>query len=91
MKKNELVTDVAQRAELSKQAAAKAVDETFKAIVGALKSGEEVRITGFGTFVVTERAASTGRDPRTGKEIKIPAAKVPKFRAGKPLKDEVNS
>lgn len=90
MKKNELVADVAQRAELPKQAAAKAVDETFKAIAAALKSGDEVRITGFGTFVVTKRAASTGRDPRTGKEIKIPAANVPKFRAGKPLKDEVN-
>lgn len=90
MKKNELVADVAERAGLSKSDAGKAVDAVFQSITGALKSGDDVRVTGFGTFVTTERAASKGRDPRTGKEIDIKAAKVPKFRAGKPLKDELN-
>jgi DNA-binding protein HU-beta len=90
MKKNELVADVAERAGLSKSDAGKAVDAVFTSITHALKSGDDVRVTGFGTFVTTERAASKGRDPRTGKEIDIKAAKVPKFRAGKPLKDELN-
>lgn len=90
MKKNELVADVAERAGLSKSDAGKAVDAVFTSITSALKSGDDVRVTGFGTFVTTERAASKGRDPRTGKEIDIKAAKVPKFRAGKPLKDELN-
>jgi DNA-binding protein HU-beta len=90
MKKNELVADVAERAGLSKSDAGKAVDAVFTSITNALKSGDDVRVTGFGTFVTTERAASKGRDPRTGKEIDIKAAKVPKFRAGKPLKDELN-
>jgi len=90
MKKNELVADVADRAGLSKSDAGKAVDAVFQSIASALKSGDDVRVTGFGTFVTTERAASKGRDPRTGKEIDIKAAKVPKFRAGKPLKDDLN-
>ena len=90
MKKNELIAEVAEKSGLAKGEATKAVESTFEAITAALKAGDDVRITGFGTFVVTDRAASTGRDPRTGNEISIPAAKVPKFRAGKPLKEEVN-
>lgn len=90
MKKNELVADVAERASLSKADAGKAVDAVFQSITEALKTGDDVRVTGFGTFAATDRAASKGRDPRTGKEIDIKAAKVPKFRAGKPLKDELN-
>ncbi|MEW5422544.1 HU family DNA-binding protein [Amorphus sp. 3PC139-8] len=91
MKKNDLVAAVADKAELTKPAAQKAVDAMFDTISEALKGGDEVRIVGFGVFAVTQRAASEGRDPRTGKTIKIPAANVPKFRAGKPLKELVNS
>jgi DNA-binding protein HU-beta len=66
------------------------VDATFEAIEGALKSGQEVKIIGFGNFSVAKRAASTGRNPRTGETIKIAASKTPKFKAGKGLKDAVN-
>lgn len=90
MNKNELIAEVADQAEMTKAQAQKAVDAMFDAITSSLKSGAEVRIPGFGTFLVSERAESKGRDPRTGKEITIPAAKVPKFRAGKPLKDSLN-
>ncbi len=89
--KNELTAAVAEKAGLTKADATKAVDAAFDAIVEALVKGDEVRIVGFGTFAVSERAASTGRDPRTGESIDIPAAKVPKFKAGKPLKDAVNA
>lgn len=91
MKKNDLVAEVAEKADLTKPAAQKAVDAMFDTIASALKKGDEVRIVGFGVFAVTKRAASEGRDPRTGNTIKIPAANVPKFRAGKPLKELVNS
>ncbi|MGX1305457.1 DNA-binding protein HU-beta [Amorphus suaedae] len=91
MKKNDLVAEVAAKADLNKQDAQKAVDAMFETISDALKKGDEVRIVGFGVFAVTKRAASEGRDPRTGNTIQIPAANVPKFRAGKPLKEIVNS
>ncbi|MEM7694334.1 MAG: HU family DNA-binding protein [Pseudomonadota bacterium] len=91
MKKAELVDEVAQSAELDKKDAAKAVDATFQAIIDALKSGDEVRITNFGVFAVQDRPESQGRDPRSGQQITIKAAKVPKFRAGKPLKDALNA
>jgi len=89
--KTELISRVAEKADLSKEAAAEAVDATFAQITSALQGGDEVRIVGFGNFQVTERKASTGRNPRTGDPIQIPASKVPKFRAGKALKDAVNA
>ncbi|AVM73438.1 HU family DNA-binding protein [Magnetospirillum gryphiswaldense] len=89
MNKNDLVTAVAASAGLSKADAAKAVDGVFDAISGALAGGDDVRLVGFGTFAVSERAASEGRNPRTGETIKIPASKQPKFKAGKGLKDSV--
>ncbi len=90
MNKNDLVAVVADNSELSKADSTKAVDAVFDAITDALKSGDEVRLVGFGTFSVAQRAASEGRNPRTGEKIKIPASKQPKFKAGKGLKDAVN-
>ena len=90
MNKNDLVATVASTTGISKADAAKAVDGVFNAITSALKKGEEVRLVGFGTFAVAARAATTGRNPRTGETIKIPASKQPKFKAGKGLKDAVN-
>ncbi|NMM46042.1 HU family DNA-binding protein [Rhodospirillaceae bacterium KN72] len=90
MNKNDLVAAVADSAGLSKADAAKAVDGVLEAITGQLKSGDEVRIVGFGTFSVSKRAASTGRNPQTGAEIQIPASNQPKFKPGKALKDAVN-
>lgn len=87
--KNDLVTAVATSTGLSKTDASKAVDGVFDAITAALKSGEEVRLVGFGTFSVSSRAASEGRNPRTGEKIDIPASKQPKFKAGKVLRDSV--
>ncbi|PLX39361.1 MAG: DNA-binding protein HU [Hyphomicrobiales bacterium] len=91
MNKNELIAQVAEKTGLTKAAAGEAVDATFDAVAASLKGGEEVRIIGFGNFAVTERAASEGRNPRTGETIQIPASKTPKFKAGKALKDAVNS
>lgn len=90
MNKNELVAAVADSADISKVDAGKAVDSVFDAVSDALKGGDEVRIVGFGTFSVASRAASTGRNPRTGETIQIKASKQPKFKAGKGLKDAVN-
>lgn len=90
MNKNDLVAHVAEVAELSKADAGKAVDAVFDSIIDALKKGDDVRLVGFGTFAVAERAASEGRNPRTGEKISIPASKQPKFKAGKALKDAVN-
>ncbi|WP_075214575.1 HU family DNA-binding protein [Mongoliimonas terrestris] len=90
MNKNDLVSQVADKASLTKAQAGEAVDAVFDVISGALKAGDEVRIVGFGNFVVTERAATEGRNPQTGETIQIPASKQPKFRAGKGLKDAVN-
>jgi DNA-binding protein HU-beta len=88
--KNDLVAAVADSTGLSKADSARAVDGVFDAITDALKGGGEVRLVGFGTFAVASRAASTGRNPRTGQTIQIPASKQPKFKAGKGLKDAVN-
>jgi len=88
--KAELVAQVAKESELSKDAAEKAVDATFKNIEKALQGGDVVRIVGFGNFQVAQRKASIGRNPRTGAEVQIPASKVPKFRAGKALKEACN-
>ena len=90
MNKNDLVATVASTTGISKTDAAKAVDGVFNAITSALKKGQEVRLVGFGTFSVAKRAATTGRNPRTGATIQIPASKQPKFKAGKGLKDAVN-
>lgn len=87
MNKSDLVDAVAADAGLTKADAAKAVDALFDAITGALKAGDEVRLVGFGTFAVSERAARTGKNPRTGEAIQIAASKQPKFKAGKGLKD----
>ncbi|MBJ3774587.1 HU family DNA-binding protein [Acuticoccus sp. 2012] len=91
MKKAELAAQVAETTDLSAKDAAKAVDATFAAIVKAMQDGDEVRITNFGVFAVSERPESQGRDPRSGAAITIKAAKVPKFRPGKPLKDALNA
>jgi DNA-binding protein HU-beta len=88
--KNDLVAAVAATSGLSKSDADKAVDAVLDSITGSLKKGVEVRLVGFGTFVVTKRAATEGRNPRTGEKIQIPASKQPKFKAGKALKDAVN-
>lgn len=90
MNKTELIAAVAESAELSKAAAGRAVDATLTAITDALKSGDQVTLIGFGTFSVRNRAARNGRDPRTGKTIKIKASKVPAFKAGKGLKDAIS-
>lgn len=90
MNKNDLVAHVADAAGLSKTDATKAVDALFDGIIDSLKKGDEVRLVGFGTFAVAERAASEGRNPRTGEKIAIPASRQPKFKAGKILKDALN-
>ena len=90
MNKNDLVSAVADSTAMSKADSAKAVEGVFDAISGVLSSGGDVRIVGFGTFSVVNRKATTGRNPRTGQAIQIPASKQPKFKAGKGLKDAVN-
>ncbi len=90
MNKQDLVSKVAEATDISKQKAALAVDAVVEAIKGSLKGGEDVRLVGFGTFSVSDRAATTGRNPRTGEPIQIPASKQPKFKAGKELKEAVN-
>ncbi len=90
MNKNDLVAAVADDSGLSKKDAASAVDSVINVITDALKSGDEVRLVGFGTFAVTQRAASQGRNPRTGETIEISASKQPKFKAGRALKDSIN-
>ncbi|MBI1905933.1 MAG: HU family DNA-binding protein [Rhodocyclales bacterium] len=89
MNKSELVDEIAANADISKAAAGRALDAAIASIKKALKNKDSVTLVGFGTFHVGERAARTGRNPRTGKSIKIQAAKIPKFRAGKGLKDAV--
>ena len=89
MTKTELIAVVAEKAELSKKDAEKAVNAAVEAISGSLKNGEKVQLVGFGTFEVRERAAREGINPATGKAIQIPATKVPAFKAGKALKDLV--
>ena len=90
MNRNDLISTVATASGLSKGDVAKAVDSVFTAITDALKSGDEVRLGGFGTFAVAERAASQGRNPRTGEAIEIPPSKQAKFKAAKQLKDALN-
>ncbi len=90
MNKTELIDQIAASADISKAAAARALDATVDAVEAALKAGDTVNLIGFGTFYVGERAAPTGRNPRTGKTLTIAAAKTPKFRSGKGLKDAVS-
>ena len=90
MNKSELIDQIAKSADLSKAAAGRALDAIIAAVKTSLKKGDMVTLVGFGTFYVGKRAARTGRNPRTGAALKINAAKVPKFRAGKGLKDAVN-
>jgi len=88
--KNDLVAAVAESSGLSRADAEKAVEAMLTSITDSLKSGQEVRLVGFGTFAVSKRAASEGRNPRTGEKIAIPASNQPKFKAGKALKDALN-
>lgn len=90
MNKSELIEAIAKSADISKATAGDVLDATLSAIKIALKKGKSVTLVGFGTFKVGKRAARMGRNPRTGEAIKIKAAKVPKFSAGKALKDAVN-
>lgn len=90
MNKTELIAAVAEKAELSKKDADKAVAAVFAAIEDALKAGDKVQLIGFGTFEVKERAEREGRNPSTGETIKIAASKVPSFKAGAALKKSVN-
>ena len=90
MNKTELIDAVAEGADISKAAATRAVDTVLDSISKSLASGNQVTLVGFGTFSVKDRAARTGQNPQTGAKIQIAAAKVPKFKAGKALKDSVN-
>jgi len=87
--KNDLITTVSELSGLTKTDSAKAVDGILQAITNGLKANKEVRLVGFGTFKVTNRAAGEGRNPRTGEKIQIRASKLPKFQAGKGLKDAI--
>ena len=91
MTKAELVTMVAEKADLTKKDAEKAISAVVDSISETLAKGEKIQLVGFGTFEVAERAARTGKNPQTGKAIQIPASKAPKFKAGKALKDVVNT
>ncbi len=90
MNKSELIDAIAAGSDISKAAAGRAVDAMIEAVSTALKNGDQVNLVGFGTFLVRERAARSGRNPRTGEVIEIAATKVPTFKAGKALKDAVN-
>ncbi len=90
MNKSELIDSIADKADLSKADAGRALDAAVDSIVGALKKGDSVGVVGFGTFSVGHRAARMGRNPQTGQAIHINASNVPKFKAGKALKDAVN-
>lgn len=90
MNKQDLISQIADSADISKQKAGVALDATLEAIRNSLKKGDDVRLIGFGTFSVANRAATTGRNPRTGEPIKIAASKQPKFKPGKELKEAVN-
>lgn len=90
MNKSELIEHIAASANISKAAAARALEAVSSAVKTTLKNNGSVAIAGFGTFSVSQRESRTGRNPRTGAEIRIKAAKIPKFRAGKSLKDAVN-
>ncbi|APC96648.1 HU family DNA-binding protein [Pseudofrancisella aestuarii] len=90
MNKTELVSAIAKEADVTKEVAGKVLDATIASISKALKKEDNVTLVGFGTFQVKERSAREGRNPKTGETIKIPASKVPSFKAGKGLKDSVN-
>ena len=90
MNKTELIAAIAEKAGLSKKDAEAAVKAFTQVIEEELKKGEKVTMVGFGTFEVSERAARSGRNPRTGETMKIKASKAPKFKAGKALKDAIN-
>ena len=90
MNKTELIEHIAKQADISKAAATRSLESMIGAVKTTLKKGGSVSLVGFGTFAVGKRAARSGRNPRTGATIKIKAAKIPKFRAGKALKDFVN-
>ena len=90
MNKQELIENIAESADITKAAAGRALDSMIDSITDSLKQGDSVVLVGFGTFSVRDRAARTGRNPQTGEEIQIKAAKVPAFKAGKALKDAVN-
>ena len=90
MNKTELVAEIAKNTGLTKVDSERAVEAFLNAVTATLKKGDEVRLVGFGTFSVTKREATEGRNPRTGATIKIPASKQPKFKAGKGLKDALN-
>jgi len=90
LNKTELVSSVAEKADITKKDAEKVIASVLETIEGALAAGDKVQLVGFGTFEVRERAARTGRNPKTGEEIQIDATKVPAFKAGKALKDAVN-
>lgn len=91
MNKTELIAAIAEQAEISKKDAEKALKAFIDVVTDQLKEGEKVQLVGFGTFEVSERAAREGRNPQTGKTMKIAACKAPKFKAGKALKDAVNA
>ncbi|MCL2336368.1 MAG: HU family DNA-binding protein [Firmicutes bacterium] len=90
MNKAELIASVAEKAEITKKDAEKAVAALLTTVEGALASGDKVQLVGFGTFEIRARAARKGRNPQTGEEINIAAAKVPVFKAGKALRDAVS-
>ena len=91
MNKQELIENIAASADITKAAAGRALDSMIDSITDSLKKGDSVVLVGFGTFSVRDRAARTGRNPQTGAPIEIKAARVPSFKAGKALKDSVNS
>ncbi|MDX1592684.1 MAG: HU family DNA-binding protein [Gammaproteobacteria bacterium] len=90
MNKADLIDAVAEAADLSKAQAGRAVEAMVDAVTGALKRGDQVSVVGFGSFLVRQRDARKGRNPKTGEEIQIPASKAPAFKPGKALKDAVN-
>ncbi len=91
MNKSELIASIAEKAELTKKDSEKALAAFIDTVAAQLKAGEKIQLVGFGTFEVADRAARTGKNPQTGKEIKIPASKAPKFKPGKALKELVNA
>jgi len=91
MNKNELIAAVAEKCDSNKAQAGEAVEAVLNTVTEALSAGDEVRILGFGNFAVSQRKATTARNPRTGETVNVPASKAPKFKAGKALKEAVNS
>ena len=90
MNRAELIVAMAEKAEISKKDAEKALKAFTEVVAAELKKGDKIQLVGFGTFEVSERAAREGRNPQTGKSMKIAACKAPKFKAGKALKDAIN-